>query len=413
MRDAQTALERSDESPASPAALRGTALPRLEVSPKLDDAVLARQYPRPFGVILPVELRDVLTGPAPPPAGESSEARRASGRQVVRGMARVTYALPQHILDIKLPSPATVLERFVIDDRTRGVLERARPFPLRTTWTVAAYLDTPRFGPFCLVDLLAAHAESTTPIAARRGRDRSPNGRGGKRAPSSPLPAAPRLAAPARLSCALEELSPLLVRSMPLTGQQIGELLIRAWLSPQLRSVRDLERAYRSAGLACPFRLIRHGDAEVVVPPSVRAIAKAVLVAASQFVAWRGIATVREIAARAQLRAAALITELFAGRLLATLPGVVWLDQGREWFSFRDTKSPLLRAVRKALASEDRVELPSLRQSLPTGKELLSQLPVGAWERYLSVVGGYTIDGRWVLRGSLDVTPIDGVLCLV
>ena len=324
----------------------------------------AQRYPRAGGVVIPPELMRFCDG-----IGVSANEAAGAARAVVQRMARVTYALPRSLRELRLPSPAIVLQAYLLDERTRRVLERAAPETRAKRWTVAEYLALPRFGPFCLVDLLAARAESG-PTAGRRG-----------------APAPPPCALP------LDEVSALLMRAMPLGGDQVGPLLDHEGTGA---TVRELARAYRSAGRTVPFRVIRHGGCEVVVAPSVRNAARTVLVAATQFISWWGLTTVQQIVTRAQLRATTSVSAAFVARMLASLPQVVWLDQGREWFSFRGNSSALLRAIRDALGAVERVELPSLGRALAGERALLAKLPAGVWERYLSLVAGCAIDGVWV-----------------
>jgi len=357
----------------------------------------ARSYPRRGGVVVPPELARFCEGVSFPPRALSAdnEVAAIAARTVVQRMARATHALPRALLQLRLPSPAVVLQTYIIDERTRRVLERVSPPTKIGTWTVAAYLEVPRFGPFCLVDLLAARAElATDPVARRKARRAAP--------------AEPRLAlvdedGRARGGVSLDELSALLMRAMPLSVDQVGALLDGAGAKT---TIRDLARAYRSAGRTVPFRVIRHGDCQVLVSPSVRTPARTVLVAATQFISWWGLTTVQQIVSRAQLRAASTVSATFAARVLASLPMVVWLDQGREWFSLRGTSSALLRAIRRSFAATERVELPSFRKALAREKTFLTRVPGAVWQRYLSVVAGMTVEGDWLCR-----TPEPDTFC--
>jgi len=353
------------------------------------DAAAVSPYPRRGGVVIPPELARFCEGVIAPPRritaenAAAADLARIAARAVIQRMARAAYTLPRPLLETRLPSPPIVLETFVLDDRTRRVLERAAPLTKAKTWTLGDYLDLPRFGPFCLVDLLAARAELAAGLPQKRAgrgaeasRDRGNDG--------APLP--------------LDELSARLMRTMPFGGDQVAALLG----SGGAPTVRELARVYRDAGRTLPFRVIRHGGCEVVVAPSVRNVAKTVLVAATQFISWWGLTTVQQIATRAQLRAASSVNAVFAGRVLASFPKIVWLDQGKEWFSFRGNSSALLRAIRKAFAAADRVDLPSLGRALMREKALLAKLPAGVWERYLAVIAGCTIDGSWVQRQPGD-----------
>jgi len=372
---------------------------------------LVRPYPRRGGVVVPPELARFCQGVVTPPrtiAGNDAirnvaedaaadDLARIAARAVVQRMARAAYALPRPLLELRLPSPSLVLQTYVLDDRTRRVLERAAPMTRTKTWTLAAYLELPRFGPFCLVDLLAARTEAASGLGARRSNRDALTAR--RKTPAANQEAGAR-------AMPLDELSSLLMRAMPLGGDQIAKLLGPEDSSLSSPTVRELARAYRSAGRTVPFRVIRHGGCEVVVAPSVRNVARMVLVAATQFISWWGLTTVQQIVTRTQLRAASSVSAAFAGRVLASFPKIVWLDQSKEWFSFRGNGSALLRAIRKAFAATERVELPSLGKALRKEKALLAKLPVGVWERYLSAIAGCTIDGGWV-----RLQPVHDALC--
>ena len=346
----------------------------------------AQPYPRPGGVVIPPELARFCAGVVVPPRGLTAgndaavELANSAARLVVQRMARTTYTLPRSLLELRLPSPAVVLQTYGIDDRTRRVLARAAPLTATKSWTLAEYLELPRFGPFCRVDLLAARAEAATEPLASAGRKLL-------------VPKREVTTATGAAALPLDELSSRLMRAMPLAGDQVPRLLDHEGSAP---TVRELARAYRSAGRTVPFRVIRHGGCEVVVAPSVRNVARTVLVAATQFISWWGLTTVQQIVTRTQLRAASSVSAGFAARVLGSFPKVVWLDQSREWFSFRGSSSALLRAIRDAFAAADRVELPSLGKALVREKALLAKLPAGVWERYLSTVAGCTIEGLWV-----------------
>ena len=361
-------------------------------------------YPRAGGVVIPPELARYCEGvPVPPRAraaesAASAELARAAARTVVQRMTRAAYALPRHLLESTLPSPPIVLRTLVLDERTRRVLERAAPFSEATTWTLGAYLGLPRFGPFCLVDLLSARAEAASGLAPADPRGEAAGGRV-RDAAGGPGPAAGQV-------IPLDELSSLLMRRMPLGGDRIATLLGRDGVSQPAPVVRELARAYRRAGRTLPFRVIRHAGCEVVVAPSVRNVAKTVLVSATQFISWWGLTTVQQIVTRAQLRAASSVNAAFAGRVLASFPRIVWLDQSREWFSFRGNGSALLRAIKKAFAAADRLDLASLGKALMRQKAPLAKLPAEVWERYLSAIAGCTVDGIWVRR-----RPGDDGLC--
>lgn len=358
--------------------------------------------------MIPPELARFCEGVVTPPRAVASEnaaagdLARIAARAVVQRMARATYALPRSLLELRLPSPPLVLQTYILDERTRRVLERAAPFTKAKTWTLAAYLELPRFGPFCVVDLLAARAEAAA--GAGRAPTRAPRYTGRQELTAPSKRGARDDDSAGRRALPLDEVSALLMRAMPLGGEQIPTLLEREGAASP--TVRELARAYRAAGRTVPFRVIRHGGCEVVVAPSVRSVARTVLVAATQFISWWGLTTVQQIVTRAQLRAACSVSAAFAARLLGSFPRAVWLDQGKEWFSFRGNSSALLRAVRGALAAAERVELPSLGRALARERAFLAKLPAGVWERYLSAVAGCTIEGIWV-----RLQPGDDALC--
>jgi hypothetical protein len=346
--------------------------------------------------------------PAILPLRVGDEVRKLLGRRVIDSISRVSQGLPRPVLETEVPDPETVLASFVIDDRTRNVLERARPFggshgvPSTTSWTLSRYLDVPRFGPHCLVDLLAARAE-----AGRR--DCSP--RRSHVTMAAPATETPKQAFP---SCPtwlpIDEVSSFLLRSMPLSGEQIGEYLVREGMAPRSLSLDELVRAYRSAGQVPPFRIVRCGASEAAVPASMHGIANTVAVTAKRFVSWWGLASVQSVAARAQVRAQlsgpTRVTIDFAGRVLASFQHLVWLDEAKEWFSFREREScPLTDAVKKEFLVSEWVPMSQMRLALAKVQPQLAALPGGAAEQYLSQIVGCRIIGGWATLSQPSSAP--------
>jgi hypothetical protein len=124
-------------------------------------------YPRARGVLIPRPLLGICRQAqlddvgALAPMLSSVENRRDLGRAVVSAVAKAFRRFPEEILDLEMPHPSTVLRSLAVEDRTRNALDRLLPLiEKESTWTVARYLEIPKFGARCLVDLLAAREES-------------------------------------------------------------------------------------------------------------------------------------------------------------------------------------------------------------------------------------------------------------
>jgi hypothetical protein len=130
-------------------------------------------YPRSPGVLIPRPLLEICGEGDGPRAGEAAptsssrppgERRKQLGRDVVQTVARALRHFPAEILGLELPHPSAVLRWLPIEDRTRNALDRLLPLiEKEPRWTVARYLEIPKFGARCLVDLLAAREEVDGP----------------------------------------------------------------------------------------------------------------------------------------------------------------------------------------------------------------------------------------------------------
>lgn len=124
-------------------------------------------YPRLRGVLIPRPLLAIcrqadLDGVGSmAPMLSSVEDRRELGRAVVHAVGKAFRHFPEEILALELPHPSVVLSSLAIEDRTRNAIDRLLPLIKgQPTWTVARYLEIPKFGARCLVDLMAAREES-------------------------------------------------------------------------------------------------------------------------------------------------------------------------------------------------------------------------------------------------------------
>jgi len=347
-------------------------------------------YPRLGGTVIPAVLTEFYEGngsacalPRSLPRSTDAAVRLAMGRSAVSQIARFAYHLPTTLLKVQLPDPEAVLEHFVVDERTRRVLERGRPFDLESPWPVSRYLQIPRFGPRCLLDLLAAREE-------HRNRE---------------MPAA--VAAPVIGPCAapvlpLDAVSVVILRGLPRSEEQIQDALISEGIFTSALSLAQIERAYRQSGRAVPFRVIHWPGTNVAVAASMQSTANAVIVTANQFVSWWGVATVDAVVARVQTRVTTSVTGEFVGRLLAAIHNLKWLDGRREWFSLSGGQNYLSGAIGRFFDVADKVSFAWLRGKVAQGQPRLAALPLAVFKQYLTLVEGYVVDGEWVRRGDLS-----------
>jgi hypothetical protein len=353
--------------------------------------------------------------PATLPLRIEDHVRKRLGRGVVDWVARVPHdRLPRQVLEAEVPDPKTVLASFVLDDRTRNVLERSWPFGRpgyqpgshREPWTVSRYLEMPRFGPHCMVDLLAARAEAAGDDPAARPPPGVTTGVLSTKRSDPKLPVCPTW-------LPIEEVSAFLLQSLPLSGDEIGQHFLREGIAQRPISLTELARAYRIAGEVPPFRSVRCGATEIAVPASMHGIAHAIAATARRFVSWWGLAAVQSVETRARVRVQALRSFQdpvgFPRRMLASCQGLVWLDDAKEWFSFRDSSSPLSDAVKKAFTVSNWVEVAQLRSVVVKLQPRLAQLPACAIERYLSEIVGCRIAGPWCsLLQPSSIPPATG-----
>ncbi len=85
-----------------------------------------------------------------------------------------------------------------------------------------------------------------------------------------------------------------------------------------------------------------------------------------------GVATIDDLAVRAEERIGSSITSDFVGQVLRSLAGFSWLDESSGWFWLKDnSRNRLLTPIRKILAVSGRIDCASLREGV--GRHYLMQ----------------------------------------
>jgi hypothetical protein len=117
-------------------------------------------------------------------------------------------------------------------------------------------------------------------------------------------------------------------------------------------------------------------------------------------VRYRGLASVRGVADRASALVSSPVTEAVAGRLLAAMPRVRWLDgdQRRRWFSLAGDTGRFEIALRKIFAVARAVPFDELGIALGRALAGAYEAPRQAIERCLVDMGRCQIGGDGVVR---------------
>ena len=366
-----------------------------EASPRLTRSQLAQKlgagkngYPRPGGVLLPRALAVVCRS-----LSATSPDRRQRGREIVLCVARSQRCLPPALLDHEMPHPSAVLHTLPIEDRTRGVLDRLLPLIAKEPfWTVARYLRIPKFGARCLVDLLAAHEE--TPRGESAGGDLP---RAGATSPTSSGDAGRTVVPFTSIDLGrLDDIARLLGQLLPISGPELGPLLVEEGLASAPVTLEHLAGVYRRMDRPLPFRLVTCGGTEIAVASDNPGFAATVAATAVRLVSHWGLSTVASLVERVGVLRSAPTSRSLACRLLVALPRLRWLDGAMEWFSFVGDRSRLARGIAKVFAVADRVSMRELRVALGKGQPRAPRVPTVVLERYLSEIAGCEIESGGV-----------------
>jgi hypothetical protein len=354
-------------------------------------APVNERYPRRSGVLIARELIPICRASASlwkverrVVPSSTPESRRYLGRLVVKAVRRRFRDLPAELRTLLLPAPDVALARLVMGARTRATLERARGWsPAGPAWTVGRYVEIPGFGIHCLVDLLAAREEAEAEQDAASAGDAGALG-------ALPLPLDPSR---------LDELSEFLKRRLPSPMPELGRAMVVEGLATRPPSSDELARCYRVSGQPAPFRLVRAQGAEIVAHGPALGVATAIINTASAFIAWWGLGNVESVTGRVGAVKASSPNTIVARRILGGLPKLAWLDDRREWFSFRGDSNRLTVLIRKVLGTVDRVARGELASMLFKGSAAAFQPPAAVIERYLAEVIGCRIEGEFVSLG--------------
>ncbi len=363
-----------------------------------------RRYPRSGGTLLPSELEylrvgdDIGLGPRTLMSGESPEMRARLGRRVVERLAKTAHALPRHILELEVPPPPIVLDTFLIDERTRRALERMQPYRDTQPWTLARYLELPRFGPRCLVDLLAARAEK---LATQEHTNHTAPSVGAKAIDWGGT----RVSLASETVMVLDLISRFLSQRTPVGMEQIHKHACDHGLKVPAATLADLLLLYRKSKRTPPFRIASLAGAEVAVRPHEQRSSGAISITATHFIDWWGLAPVESVASRSRLVTGCAISERTIHNVLEVSKGFVWLDDERTWFTFRQRDSSLLRLLTKMLTIGEWFDL--VRVQLQVGKcqAQVRDVPRSVFARYLRTAVNCQIRATWARRRRPDDGP--------
>jgi hypothetical protein len=155
-------------------------------------------------------------------------------------------------------------------------------------------------------------------------------------------------------------------------------------------------KLFKVADLPVPFRRVRRAGADVLVSPTSLASADTLISAATQMVLTFGVASVRAVIERVRSQDASVLDAAGAARVLATIPGFVWLDEATGWFSFAHASSHVGVALRKIFAVADRLPLAELVSALAKRAATAATAPRPVLVRYLSEIVGCDVRDGWV-----------------
>jgi hypothetical protein len=190
---------------------------------------------------------------------------------------------------------------------------------------------------------------------------------------------------------------------LPLPEGQLDEALGgRPAPSAAPSSFDGLADLCRSKGARIPFRIIRRAGVVVAVAPDSVRTFDIITTAAVRMVQHRGLASVPDLARRAETLASTSVSVAMVGRVLAASPRTRWLDVAspRTWFSFAGNGSRATTALRKIFSISASVSTEDLRSALGKCFPELMEAPTAVLQRYLVGVGGCTVQGAVVRRDS-------------
>jgi hypothetical protein len=342
-------------------------------------------YPRPRGVVVPDLL---MRAGCPVRAGLDADHQTQAATKTVKWVHGSFRRLPTEVLDTTIPDPSVILRTWSLSARTRGAVARLGTSEPGHPWRIRDLIGAKRLGPAALVDLLAAREEH------------EPSANASKLPPVIGALGTSRVASP--VASRLDDLSRLIQARLPLSSEELSDLLVSSGLSTARLGLGDIARLFRDWQVSVPFRVVRRGGAAVLVAPTNLASAESLVTTASHLVFHWGLCTLNTVVGRIRSFSASAVEfgANAAARVLASIPRFLWLDEASGWFSFVGYSSRLRIAIRKVFAVADRVSYRDLSAGLAKRVKALSTAPRPAIEAYLSKVAGCEIDGDWVRPGA-------------
>ena len=271
--------------------------------------------------------------------------RRLSETIVDRVRTRLA-GLPEILRRTVLPSPALAVT-LSLERRTINTLRRAIRDPhYGEPWTLERYLTIRRFGARALVDLLAG-IEARDMAALDAGID---------------WPTASGRAA--SIGALLAHVLMAVSRRLPASEQEINSRLVDEGHIPTPVDLGQLLHQAVDLGWDAPFRVVRIGEARMVMRLADVSAGRAVYRIALRIVQNRGATTMSAVVAQFRATLESAIEERFVSQLLAGMPTFRWLSQEDGWFWFVRDANPLLAGIRKILSVTKRLALPRLWTAL-------------------------------------------------
>jgi hypothetical protein len=180
----------------------------------------------------------------------------------------------------------------------------------------------------------------------------------------------------------------LIARALPFAPEMLGALLIEGGVASERLDVDEVVQLFKTSDLPVPFRRVRRAGADVLVSPTCLASADALISAASATVSTFGLASVRLVIERVRSQGASTLDEAAAARVLATIPGFLWLDEASGWFSFSSSTSHVGLALRKIFTVAERLPLAELVSALAKRAATVASVPRPVLVNYLSEIVG-------------------------
>jgi hypothetical protein len=188
----------------------------------------------------------------------------------------------------------------------------------------------------------------------------------------------------------------LIARALPFAPEALGQLLIEGGVASERLCVDEVVQLFKTSDLPVPFRRVRRAGADVLVSPTSLASGDALISAAAATISTFGLSSVKAVIQRVRSQGASTLDEAAAARVLATIPGFVWLDEGSGWFSLASSTSHVGLALRKIFTVAERLPLAELVSALTKPAATIASVPRPVLVNYLCEIVGCGVRDGWV-----------------